>query len=275
MKRSEFSVVMPTFRRPQQLRSAVLSALAQKDAEVEVIVVDDSPERSAELVIAGLQDPRVRYIANPQPTGGFPSVVRNLGWPHATGEFIHFLDDDDIVPPGHYAAVRAAFAERPKVGLVFGRIEPFGDCSKEQLQREFEYFNEASRLSRICQRFGDKLPFVACLMFHWAVLVCSGGIVRRECVLHTGGFDPQLRLREDVDFYARVARNSGVYFLDQVGLNYRIGSPSLMHAPQLSEREEQQLHEARQRTNSKYIHDHGLLEFYTLKLFARTFLKLF
>jgi glycosyltransferase involved in cell wall biosynthesis len=273
MKPPEFSVITPTFRRPQQLRSAVLSALDQRDVEVEVIVMDDSPERSAEPVIAGLRDPRVRYFANPQPTGGYPSVVRNLAWPHATGEFIHFLDDDDIVPPGHYAAVKAAFAERPKVGLVFGRIEPFGDCSKEQLEREIQYFRESARLSRICQRFGDSLPFVACLMFRWAILVCSGGVVRRECVERTGGFDPQLRLREDVDFYARVARDFGVYFLDQNGLNYRIGSPSLMHAPQLSEHEEKQLREARLRTNSKYIREHGWIEFYLLKLFSRTFLK--
>jgi hypothetical protein len=52
--------------------------------------------------------------------------VRNLGWPLTRGAFVHFLDDDDIVPGGHYAAVKAAFEQRSSVGLVFGRIEPFG-----------------------------------------------------------------------------------------------------------------------------------------------------
>ena len=68
----------------------------------------------------------VRYQRNPHPTGGVPGVVRNLGWPQAQGRFVHFLDDDDIVPAGYYAAVGAAFAARPDIGLVFGRIEPFG-----------------------------------------------------------------------------------------------------------------------------------------------------
>jgi hypothetical protein len=46
-----------------------------------------------------------------------------------------------------------------------------------------------------------------------------------------GRFDPEMRLREDVDFHARAMRHFGVYFLDRVGLQYRIGSLSLMHSP--------------------------------------------
>jgi glycosyltransferase involved in cell wall biosynthesis len=273
MNAPEFSVVMPTFRRPTLLRTAIQSALEQQDVAVEVIVMDDSPECSAEPVVASLGDPRVRYLPNPQPTGGFPSIVRNLGWPKAKGKFIHFLDDDDIVPPGYYAAVRAAFAQRPDVGLVYGRIEPFGDCSKEQLEQEIQYFAESARMSRVCQRLRTRLAFVACLMFQRALLVCSGGIVRRECIEQTGGFDAKLRLREDVDFYVGVMRRFGVHFIDQVGLNYRIGFPSLMHASELSEQEHQQLRQARMHTNYKYMRDHGFVEFYALKLFARGFLR--
>jgi glycosyltransferase involved in cell wall biosynthesis len=273
MTAPEFSVIMPTFRRPTLLRTAMQSALDQHDVAVEVIVMDDSPERSAEPVVSSFGDPRVRYLPNPHPTGGFPSIVRNLCWPHASGNFIHFLDDDDIVPTGYYATVRAAFAERPEVGLVYGRIEPFGDCPKEQLEQEIQYFAESARLSRVCQKFRTKLAFVACLMFQQALLVCSGGVVRRECMVHTRGFDPKLRLREDVDFYVQVMRRFGVHFIDQVSLKYRIGFPSLMHASALTERDQQQLQEARMHTNSKYVRDHGLAEFYALKLFARGFLR--
>ena len=153
------------------------------------------------------------------------------------------------------------------------RIEPFGDCSKEQLEQEIEYFAESARMSRVCQRLRTKLAFVACLMFQRALLVCSGGIVRRECIEQTGGFDPKLRLREDVDFYVRVMRRFGVHFVDQVGLKYRIGFPSLMHASELTEQDQQQLRQARMHTNSKYMREHGFIEFYALKLFARGFLR--
>jgi hypothetical protein len=51
----------------------------------------------------------VRHLGSPELTGGFPSVVRNLGWPLARGRFVHFLDDEDLVPEGHYAGAIAAF----------------------------------------------------------------------------------------------------------------------------------------------------------------------
>jgi glycosyltransferase involved in cell wall biosynthesis len=270
----DFSVIIPAFRRPAELRCAILSALEQREVVVEILVVDDSPERSAEAVVTSLQDSRIIYLVNPQPSGGFPSRVRNLAWPHARGNFVHFLDDDDIVPQGHYAAVKAVFSEQPNIGVVFCRIEPFGSCSSEQLEHEKGYFAEASRLATICQRLGPKTAFVACLMFRWAIVVCGAGILRRDCLARLGGFDPELRLREDVDFYARAMRRFGVCFLDQVGLMYRIGSPSLMHSPNMTELDVRQLREAQLRTNTKYQQDWGILEFYALKLFARTVLKI-
>jgi glycosyltransferase involved in cell wall biosynthesis len=123
----DISVVIPTFRRPVLLREAIVSARAQTGLAVEIIVVDDSPEGSAEAVASEFAG-SVHYMRNSQPTGRCPSVVRNLGWPLAEGRFVHFLDDDDRVPEGHYAATVAAFEAHRDVGVVFGRIEPFGDA---------------------------------------------------------------------------------------------------------------------------------------------------
>src|ERR1700753_976337 len=131
----EISVIIPTFRRPALLREAIESVLAQTQVPLEIIVIDDSPEGSAAAVVAEFSD-SVCYIKNPQPTGGIPSVVRNLGWPTARGRFIHFLDDDDRVPAGHYRAAIAAFESNPGVGVVFGRVAPFGDPPEWQLLAE-------------------------------------------------------------------------------------------------------------------------------------------
>src|SRR5882762_10416476 len=155
----DFSVVIPTFRRPKQLGEAIASALGQAGASIEIIVVDDSPEASAQDVVERVGDARVRYLRNPVPTGGAPSVVRNLGWPLAQGAFIHFLDDDDIVPEGHYAAVKTICSEHPEVGVVFGRIAPFGDAPEEQLRDERQFFDDAARRALLCSRFGPKWGF--------------------------------------------------------------------------------------------------------------------
>lgn len=79
----DISVIIPTFRRPALLREAIASALAQEGVSVEIVVVDDSPERSAREGVEGLNDPRVTYIQNDPPSGGKPALVRNAGWPLA------------------------------------------------------------------------------------------------------------------------------------------------------------------------------------------------
>jgi glycosyltransferase involved in cell wall biosynthesis len=266
--------VIPTFRRPVLLTEALESVLGQTGATVEVFVVDDCPDGSAREVVKGLRDPRVTYMLNPHPTGGFPSNVRNLGWPRATGTYVHFLDDDDIVPDGHYAAVKDAFARHPRVGLVFGRIEPFGTCPPEQLKHECNYFTAAARHAARCNRFGAKFAYAGWMLFgSEALLVCSAGIVRRECVVDVGGFDSHMRLVEDSDFFCRVMRTCGAYFMRRVALHYRIGSPSLMHAPDPPPEQRQAVQEGIRQIWSNYRRDHGFLEFLALAAFTRLFLK--
>jgi GT2 family glycosyltransferase len=270
----DISVVIPTFRRPKQLGEAIASVLSQTGVSVEIIVIDDSLEASAQGVAEGVGDARVRYLKNPAPTGGVPSAVRNLGWPLAQGAFIHFLDDDDMVPAGHYAAVKKIFLEHPEVGVVFGRIEPFGDGPEAQLRHEQEFFADAARRALWCSRFGPTWAFTACMLFRRTLLICSAGILRRKCVQDIEGFDTRIRIGEDVDFYARAIRQSGAYFRDQVSLKFRISNPSLMHSLTPDESEAQQLREARKRTHAGYLAERGALEFYLLKAFAHSVLRL-
>jgi GT2 family glycosyltransferase len=202
-----------------------------------------------------------------------PSVVRNLGWPLARGRFVHFLDDDDRVAEGHYAAVRAAFEARPSVGLVFGRIEPFGSGPPAQLEHERRYFAAAAQKAAASGRFGTRWAFVARMMFDMALLVCSASVIRRECLATLGGFDPEIRLMEDADYHVRAMREFGVRFLDRTAIHYRIGSPSLMHSPNPSQSQLDQEHAGATRIGEKYIRERGALEFYALALFKRTVLR--
>jgi glycosyltransferase involved in cell wall biosynthesis len=262
----DISVVIPTFRRPRELTEAVTSALAQDGAAVEVIVVDDCPDGSAADAIAAIGDPRVRYLRNDHPTGGKPAVVRNLGWPRTSGNLIHFLDDDDLVPEGHYRAVMQAFERFPTVGVVFGRIEPFGDPA--QLPAEHAYFARAARRAAAARRFGPRWAYAARMFFDETLLVCSAAIVRRECVVTVNGFDPGIKYIEDVDFYARVIRRFGAHFMDRVALRYRIGR-SIMHGHEVDD----PVRENYRRMLANYRAEWGTLDFCALKLLARTVLK--
>jgi glycosyltransferase involved in cell wall biosynthesis len=264
----DVSVIIPTYRRPIPLGESIQSALDQEGVTVEIHVIDDSPEGAGAAVVERIGDRRVVYQRMPSPTGGLPSRVRNSAWPSARGDFIHFLDDDDRMEPGAYAALVEALRQRPGTGVAFGRIAPFGDNPKV-LARQQDYFQNAAKRARLSWAFRSRLLMVANMLFKPTVLVCSAALLRKEAVQKVGGFDEELRLVEDVDFYLRAIRECGVVFLDRVVLNYRTGAPSLMH----DQRDSTGAIHAYGRIFSKYRERHGALELTTLKLLARTFLR--
>lgn len=263
---AEVSVVIPTFRRPRLLKDAIESVLAQQ-VQVEIIVVDDSPERSAEPVAKGFGS-KVQYLANPDPTGGWPSRVRNLGWPRATAPLIHFLDDDDRVPVGHYLKAIDTFASHSE-GVVFGVVEPFS-AEGQQIEHELSFFASSAQRARAAARLGPKLGFSMHMFFHPTLLVCSAAMVRTEVVKMLGGFDPNARLVEDVEFYARAIRRSGAKFLDRKVLDYRIGPTSLMRGKPSGE----EVSQTYQLMYKSYQRDYGRKELLALKVLARTLGKL-
>jgi glycosyltransferase involved in cell wall biosynthesis len=98
------SAVIPTRGRPELLRRAVRSALAQTLREIEVVVVIDGEDPATVLALKELahQDGRLRVLALPESVGG--SDARNRGVDAASGEWIAFLDDDDEWFPGKLQA---------------------------------------------------------------------------------------------------------------------------------------------------------------------------
>ena len=257
----DISVIIPTYRRPGQLLEAIRSVTSQKEVTTEILVIDDCPDGSAAPVVAPLAGAGVRYIRNELPTHGRPAVVRNLGWPLATGDLVHFLDDDDIVPSGYYATARQALQQNPAAGVVFGAIAPFGDVN---LKAEQHYFSVATRRARQLSWLGPRLGLGAWMYFGPTLLVCSAAIIRRSCIAQLNGFDTTLPLVEDVDFYARAIHRFGAVVLPDASIQYRIG-PSLMRTPgrdNLIERSYKIMH-------SRYRSEYGPFHFFAAKGFTR------
>lgn len=225
----DLSVVIPTFRRPRPLAEAIESALRQEGVTLEIFVVDDSPEGAAREVVQGIGDPRVSYRCRAVPTGGNPGRVRNDAWPDARGRIVHFLDDDDRVVPGAYREVLAAFDRHPASGVVYGVVEPFGE-DPAALAHERRVFGRAARRARLYHRLHAPLLVVANQLFGGSTLhVNSACFIRREHLAALGGYDEQVRVVEDLDLYVRAIRAYGCVFLDRTLVEYRTGTPSLMH----------------------------------------------
>lgn len=251
----DLSVIIPTHRRPGPLAEALESVLSERGPELEVFVLDDGAAREGEEVVRRIADKRVTYRPMPTPTGGNPSRVRNTGWPSARGRVMHFLDDDDRVVSGAYARALAALDAQPKRGVVFGQVRPFGD-DPAAVARERHVFETAARRGRILGRLGSRFLCAAHQLFASpTMLVNSACLVRREVVERVGGYDEELRVMEDVDFYTRAIRASGATFLDSPLVEYRTGAPSLMSAY-----EGKSTAHAFQHMYAKYRRRHGALE---------------
>lgn len=112
------SVIIPTYNRREMVLDCVASVLASDYGELEVIVVDDcSPDKtSEELTLRYQHDKRVRVIRNER--NCFQAVSRNRGAAQAKGEFLFFLDDDNLVDANIFDELMNVFARDEQIGLV-------------------------------------------------------------------------------------------------------------------------------------------------------------
>lgn len=92
------------------LLEAVHGALGQRDCKLELVVVDDGSEEPVESLLAGVEDERLRIV---RVEHGGVSLARNAGRAVAQGEFVRFIDGDDVVEPGSSARLLRAVASRP------------------------------------------------------------------------------------------------------------------------------------------------------------------
>jgi glycosyltransferase involved in cell wall biosynthesis len=182
------TVVVPTHNRSSLLRTTLRSLLAQRDVDLDIIVVDDGSTDSTSSVVAGFQDPRLRVIHNAEARG--VSHARNRGVAEATGEWISFCDDDDVWAPDKLAQQLTA---------------------ARRLGRDWAYCGVINIDGHLRPVSAPPVPspdkVVADLPRYNAV---SGGgsnvVVRRGLLTRAGQFDPVLRNTEDWEMWLRLSR---------------------------------------------------------------------
>lgn len=115
------SVVVPVFNRPVQLVEAVDSAIAQDHRPLEVIVVDDgSTDGRTPEVVASLEARHPGLVTGVRVANGGPGLAREHGRRIASGEFIQYLDSDDVLLPGKFTAQVAALRAAPEAHVAYG-----------------------------------------------------------------------------------------------------------------------------------------------------------
>jgi GT2 family glycosyltransferase len=187
------SVVIPTRDRPELLRRALAGALAQTYREIEVVVVVDGPDEPTEDVLRAVDDPRLRWIVNPESVGG--SEARNQAVRAAKGQWVAFLDDDDEWLPAKLERQLALLATVDGPAVASCRIitrTPRADfVGPDRPPRPAEHLSE--------YLFRPRRPFA-----RGARLQTSALVVSRELALQVP-WDPSVKRFQDFDWLLRVS----------------------------------------------------------------------
>jgi glycosyltransferase involved in cell wall biosynthesis len=255
----DVSIIIPTFRREEQLREALHSVLALQDLRFEVFVVDDSPEGGARAVVEAIGDPRITYQQRAIPTGGRPAVIRNAAARTARGRVLYFLDDDDRAIAANLSQACTALMAS-SAGVLVSTPRPFG-ANPQRIQEEIHYFAQATAFLR---RPRSKLTLTARLLFAASPLVCSTCVIKAATFAAVGGFDEAIALYEDVEFYQRAIRAAGFVFQAAPILERRVGDASLISLGSTDK-----VAQSYRMAHAKYRAQHGLAEFWALKIWSK------
>lgn len=203
---SKVSIVIPAYNAMMHLRDAIDSALSQTHQDIEVIVIDDSSTDETPAILASYGD---RIISHRQPNGGV-AAARNCGAQLATGDWLAFLDADDVWTPEKLEAQLAITTTAVSYTNRFN-FGARGDLPVDQ--------SEVTPLLS-----GD--IFVP-LMLRGNFVTTSSVMIRRTLFHALGGFAAQPRVCEDWDLWLRVAADHEFCVVTAPVVGYRFTATSL------------------------------------------------
>jgi glycosyltransferase involved in cell wall biosynthesis len=203
------SVIIPTYNRSAVVREAIFSVLAQTDPDVEVLVIDDGSTDDTRAAVEEFRDGRVRYFYK---TNGGPASARNFGLSKAGGEYIAFLDSDDLWPANYLEVMISRLETNGKFGAAYSPITvqyPDG--------RKLESY----------KRPGGKSGSIALDLFRHGFVWTSGAVFRGS-VWKDFYFDEILdKTSEDSDAFLRLSVRTAFLFVPDVEACHRISADSI------------------------------------------------
>lgn len=205
------SVVIPTFNSSNFIEETIRSVENQTYQNYEIIVVDDGSNDNTVDIVKNiiLRNSRIRLFEIDH--SGLPAFPRNYGIQKSTGEFVAFLDSDDLWDPHKLHEQLIEFKKNPELLFVYSTSITFGYPSF--LSPHFELlplFFKAARNHNDLMKKGNSITL-------------SSVLVRKDIIIKLNGFDldPQLQI-EDYDLWLRISKLGSFKYIPKIHVYYRI-----------------------------------------------------
>lgn len=210
INKPEVSVIIRTLKRPQVLKETLQSLREQTYKDFEVIIIEDGPNTSEEMITNEFADLPIVYHAFGENKGR--TKAGNFGLQMAKGKYINFLDDDDLFLPNHLEVLVQALEnnKKYKIGYSMAYMVPTKMLSTDPYQ-----YKEKRPIV-------EKYPFNRAFLFQNNYISIQSILFEKSIYLEEGGFDENLDYFEDWDLWVRYSLKNDFLFVPEVTSKFRI-----------------------------------------------------
>lgn len=214
------SVIIRTYQgRIEWLKEAVVSVLNQTYPCIELVVIEDGSETAKNFITSLQQTNRLKNIVYQSIEKSGRCLAGNKGLSLATGEYIIFLDDDDLFFADHIEILVSALLENSTLGAAYSIA---WEVPTELLQSDPLRYKESLPYINHCQSFSRYL------LWNHNYLPIQSVMFRRELYVKAGGFDASLDALEDWDLWIRYSFQADFILVNKLTSLYRV--PVKYHA---------------------------------------------
>ncbi len=203
------SVIIPVYNSENTIRETIESVLNQSFTDFELIVINDGSQDSTLEIISRIQDHRLKVFS--YPNAGV-SASRNRGIAQASGDFIAFLDSDDLWTSDKLESQLQVLQANPNAGVAYSWTDYIDRSGKFVCPGNYVTANGNVYEQLLLQNFLEN---------------GSTPLIRREALIKVGNFDESLFGPEDWDMYLRLAANYHFVTVPKVQVLYRISANSI------------------------------------------------
>ena len=202
------SIIIPAYNAEKTIRETIESVLNQTITDFELIVIDDGSQDSTLDIASSIQDHRIKVSSYPN---AGPNHSRNRGFAQATGDYVSFLDADDLWTQDKLEAQMKALQANPEASVAYSWTN---------------WMNEAGQFIRRGSYVSVSGNVYAKLLLVDFIESGSNPLIRKQALVEVGGFDESLLAAQDWDMWLRLAARYHFVAVPSAQVLYRVSANS-------------------------------------------------